>query len=154
MGCLHAEKAVDFVSSRSCRAGTPFRYTTKGGKGVPKGEENRSVRFSSPLGTPHLSTDRASPPHGKRAGAYVIEEEKEVPATLALEPLMSREQFFVFDCVRFLAADALRAFARRPDCDYISGHSPPGAARRLRAASARCLMFSRVKRQFPRSWEI
>ena len=29
---------------------------------MPKGEENRSVRFSSPRGTPHLSTDRASPP--------------------------------------------------------------------------------------------
>ena len=29
---------------------------------MPKREENRSVRFSSLLGTSHLSTDRGSPP--------------------------------------------------------------------------------------------
>ena len=29
---------------------------------MPKGEENRSVRFASLLGTSHLSTDRGSPP--------------------------------------------------------------------------------------------
>ena len=35
---------------------------------MPKREENRSVRFSSLLGTSHLSTDRGSPPSLKRRG--------------------------------------------------------------------------------------
>ena len=52
---------------------------------MPKGEGNRSVRFPSPLGTPHLSTDRGSPPHGKRAVSYVFECVKLVRAQLAVK---------------------------------------------------------------------
>ena len=63
-----AKRQVLFVGSPSCRAGTYFRCTTKVGKDVPKREENRSGRFSSLLGTSHLSTDRGSPPSLKRLG--------------------------------------------------------------------------------------
>ena len=49
-------------------AGGNFRLVTKVTKGTPKREENRSVRFSSLLGTSHLSTDRDSPPALKRRG--------------------------------------------------------------------------------------
>ena len=48
--------------SSAYAAGGNFRLVTKVTKGTPKREENRSVRFSSLLGTSHLSTDRGSPP--------------------------------------------------------------------------------------------
>ena len=64
----------------SCRAGTPFRYTTKGGKGVSKerGKPFGAVSLS-PLKSPLLSTDRGTPPHGKRAGSYVFEIVRQSP---------------------------------------------------------------------------
>ena len=74
LGCPHAGQAVDFVSSRSCRAGTYFRYAAKVSKGASKerGKPFGAVSLS-PLKSPLLSTDRGTPPHGKRAGAYVFE---------------------------------------------------------------------------------
>ena len=64
----------------ACAAGGNFRLVTKVTKGTPRKEENRSVRFSSPLGTPHLSTDRGSPPRCKRAGAYRYDNTDVMPA--------------------------------------------------------------------------
>ena len=36
--CAHAEWAVDFINSPSCRAGTYFRYAAKVSKDAPKGK--------------------------------------------------------------------------------------------------------------------
>ena len=80
----HAGQAIDFVSSRSCRAGTYFRYAAKVSKGASKerGKPFGAVSLS-PLKSPLLSTDRGTPPHGKRAVSYVCEGIKLIPATLA-----------------------------------------------------------------------
>ena len=69
----------------------------------------------------------------KRMVSYVYENVKVIPATLGklqFEPPTAREPVYALDTVRFLAADALRASARRPNRGYISGHCPPGVARR------------------------
>ena len=68
-----AAQAVDLINSPSCRAGTYFYCAVKVGKSAPK-EGKTTVRsgFLSFLWKPsYLSTDRGSPPRGKRAVSYV-----------------------------------------------------------------------------------
>ena len=96
---------------------------------MPKGEGNRSVRFPSPLGTPHLSTDRASPPHGKRAVSYVFVCVKLFPATLEklqFEPSTAREAVLL---TRYGKVPAITRTNARNE-DNRTADLPAGAARR------------------------
>ena len=141
--CPRAGQAVDFVDLPSCRAGTYFRYAAKVSKGASKerGKPFGAVSLS-PLKSPLLSTDRGTPPHGKRAGAHAFKGEKAVTATLAwlrFEALTARELVLEFDCVRFLAADALGASAGRPNRGYATGRCP----------ASRELPFRNRKRETP-----
>ena len=133
MAKIIAGQAVDFVDLPSCRAGTYFRYAAKVSKGASKerGKPFGAVSLS-PLKSPLLSTDRGTPPHGKRAGAHAFKGAKALPATLAwlrFEALTARELVLEFDFVRFLAADALGASARRPNRGYATGRCPAPLAR-------------------------
>ena len=72
--CPRAKWTVDFINSPSCRAGTYFRYAAKVSKDASKERRKPFGAVSlSPLKSPLLSTDRASPPHGKRAVSHVID---------------------------------------------------------------------------------
>ena len=137
MGCPCSGQAVDFINLPSCRAGTYFRYAAKVSKDAPNEEkgnkvalENRSGGFPLPFEIP-LPFDRSrfASAH-KCGGGLQIRYRGVVPATLAwlqLESLTARRAVLEFDCVRFLAADALGASVRRPNRGYMSGHCPPGA---------------------------
>ena len=94
-------------------------------------KDNRSERFSSLSleSFPSFDRSRFASAH-KCAVSHVYEIVKMIPATLAwlrFEALTAREPVLEFDCVRFLAADALGASARGPNRGYMSGHCPPGA---------------------------
>ena len=150
LACPHAGQAVGSFGLPSCRAhafmrvGTPtFVTRRKGGKGVPKGEENRSERFSEGNLLPFLLWNPSSFDRSRFASvaeapvAYVFDGVKALPATLAwllFEALTAHEPVLEFDCVRFLAVDALGASARRPNRGYATGRCPgadlPPAARR------------------------
>ena len=68
----------------ACAASAYFRYAAKVSKGASKeGRKPFGAVSLPPLKPSYLSTDRGTPPHGKRAVSYVCEGIKLIPATLA-----------------------------------------------------------------------
>ena len=93
-------------------------------------EENRSGGFLPSLwNLSHLSTDRASPPHGKRAVSYVFNGVKVVRAQLTrlkFEPPTSRGLPNAIDAVRFPQYTRINACIRgQPIRGLASGRCPP-----------------------------
>ena len=118
--CPHVGRAVCFVNLPSCRAGTYFRCAAKVSKGAPKGGKTtvRSCFLSSLWNPFYLSTARGPPPRGKRAGAYVCESVKVIPAQLGqvnVESPRPHEPRCVIDSVspRRIYARRRTAFGRK-----------------------------------------
>ena len=110
--CPRAGQAVGFVNLPSCRAGTYFRYTTKVGKGVPKGEENRSERFSEGNLLPFLLWNPSSFDRSRFAsvaeapGAYRNDISAWFPrrAAPAGKSVVRARGAYVFKCVKVIHA--------------------------------------------------